>query len=98
MKHRIARVVWFDIYGKDDWHEGDPTEIYRLEAIGRVWRERVEGRTFLVVAPHNSLHDAQRFYDLRIPWSNVIEIQYWEGSEKLKPVSNTIHQKKHASS
>lgn len=83
MRARIGRVVWFDVYGEDDWHEGKPTYVYRLEAIGRITRERVEGKTFIVVSPHNSLADKQKFYDLRIPKGNVIRIDYWEDSGKL---------------
>jgi len=50
MAHRIARVVWFDIYGEADWHEGDPAKLYKVEAIGRVWEEETEGIPFLVGA------------------------------------------------
>lgn len=86
MAQRIARVVWFDIYGEDDWHEGTPVKLYKLEAIGRVWEERIDGIKFLVIAPHNSIDNAQRFYDLKIPKRNVLSIEYWEGSKKFDPV------------
>lgn len=87
MARRIGRVVWFDIYGEDDWHEGNPARRYELEAIGRIWTEKVDGKSFVVVAPHNSLGDKQRFYDLKIPKGNVLSIEYWEGSAQLKPLS-----------
>lgn len=87
MAHRIGRVVWFDIFGENDWHEGNPARVYKLEAIGRIWTEKVEGRIFVVVAPHNCLEDDQRFYDLKIPKGNVLSIEYWEGSAKFKPSS-----------
>jgi hypothetical protein len=83
MRARIGRVVWFDIYGEEDWHEGNPARVVKLEAIGRITKERAEGKTFIVVSPHNSLADKQKFYDLKIPKGNVIRIDYWDESGKL---------------
>jgi hypothetical protein len=84
--HKIARVVWFDIYGEEDWHQGNPARIYKVEAIGRVWKEKVEGITFMVIAPHNSLVDENRFYDLKVPMQNVLSVEYWDQSEKFEPI------------
>ena len=87
MARSIARVVWFDIFGEEDWHQGNPARLYKIEAIGRVWKEKVEGVTFMVIAPHNSLVDGNRFYDLKVPMKNVISVEYWEGSRTFKPLS-----------
>lgn len=88
MANRIARVVWFDIYGEPDWHEGNPARLFKLEAIGRVWKEKIDGVTFMVIAPHNSIGDDQRFYDLKVPVKNILKIEYWENSDRFEPVCN----------
>lgn len=77
---KIARVVWHDIYVREEWHAKLKGKPMRMETIGRVHETTKEGVPYLVVVPNQYLEkknaEEKYFGDVHIPRGCIESITY----------------------